>query len=790
MPTQSESTALVVQDGYDAYYTEKLWSWLPGFYHTQDANTSSPGTLRAVIESLGSQSAELRRSLDRIWENAFVELADDGALELLGELVATRMVSQLNRRGRRLGVARAIHYRRRKGTPRLLETLVSDMGGWAGAHLETRQRLARTYHLLEPAPDRNRVVFTQTPRGGWANLRHQRIPTLAWTAFEELAHTPDFRRQAGNRGRYGIAKVNVHLHRMQAYAIDFPTIVQIGSNPTQFALDPSGRAVPLFQPSTRPGAESWTRVREWQVAKSLECRLLAHSEFEWTAAELAATSLDPADIAALSKYAGYRMHSVLELRFLANKLGLVNLTTSAATMVELMQATMIDACGRRQLYGDGLALNLAIGSDNENYTEIEREEIQVGKLASWGASWNLAVIFDADRPDHELVIDPARGAVLSQSTDGISSLLLAPKLHYGFPGVVGAGSYDRRASIETGDDVNTIVSGASVGRIGPVGLDPAQHSVEEFADNKTYTLDADLADIEDYRLQAANFKRPYLLYTEAAETPVWTFSAHAAAEAACLVFEGLWIGTEDTTAGELSPPAAPSEGILRLSGDWDRVEINHCTLDPGGEQMSYEDGGTQTRAIQYVTLEIAGFVNELVIDRSIVGPIIGTNGALDGCSVGKLTIRDSIVMGNSDQDYSIDVELGDLHVERSTIVGDVKANRLYASDSLFTGVGTITDRQNGCFRFSAGVEGNWPRPFEHYFFSTFDGAWLESQTFGDPGLVRLTEIAPAAIRTGAENHCEMGVWNHLFEVVKRNDLRAKINELMPFDLNMQLVTED
>lgn len=793
MPIDTDLTAIVAQDGFEEYYAEKLWNWIPAFYREQDANTPTAGTLRGLVESMGRQSADLRRSLDRIWENAFVELADDDALEALGRLVATRMVHGLNRRARRVDVARTIYYRRRKGTPRVLESLLTDITGWTGAHLESRHRLARTYHLLEPAPDLAAAIFTNTPRGGWANLRSPRIPALAYTAFEELAHTPDFRRLAGTEGRYGIPKVNVHLHRARAFAIHHPTIVQIGSDAGEgevwkYALDPSGRELQLFAPTDRPSSDSWARMREWQLAKTIERRLLDHNEYEWTKAQLVplAGTFSGPEITMLEKYAGWRVPNLRELVQLMTSL---SITASPADMVALMQETMIPQCGRRQLYGEGRALNLAIGANNELAVEVGAEELQVGNLVGWGASWSFPDVFDdAARPDHKLVVDPQRGAVISQSTNDTDNLLVVPVYHYGFPGEVGAGTYDRRESIVTGDVVTMLFDGnAGVGRVDP-GLDPT-NAVEELQNDKTYEITEALTVVADYRLQASNFTRPYLLYSGTTEgISTWQIEA-TGEEPGNLVLDGLWIGLEAPEAPTVSSPASPVGGRIRLVGTWNRVEIIHCTLDPGGEQMLSVDN--KCLAIQYAVLEIAGYVEELVIDHSIVGPILSTLAGLNTCSVGKLIIRDSIVMTiDPAVPQAIDVALGNVHIERSTILGGIKANRLYATDSLVTGTGTITDRQNGCFRFSAGVQGNWPRPYESHFFTQFDPAWIEGRRFGDPNFTRLSEAAPLEIRSGAENHCEMGVWNHLLEEIKRADLRAKLGEFMPFDLDMQLVTEN
>lgn len=802
MPIETETTAIVAQDGYDEYYAEKLWNWIPAVYRDEDAYTQTPGTLRAIVEGLGQESADLRRFLDRIWDNAFIELADDDVLAALGEIVATRMLSELNTRGQRVNIARTIFYRRRKGTPRVLESLVSDIANWTGAHLESRKRLARAYHLLEPAPDPSLARFTQTPRGGWANLRSGRIPALAWTAFEELSHTPDFRRHRGEAGRYGVPKVNVHLHRARAFELNFPTAVLIGSSGAhKYTLDPSGRATPLFAPAVRPSAQSWERVREWQMPKDIDCRLLDNGEYEWTDAELdflADNGLGPEAITLLEKYAGRRVRSLRALMAFIESFNPSTPYTQITTNIALFLTTvMVSDCGRAALFGDNQALSLALGPTTDALTSIERWQYRAGELSTWGATWTLASVLNPSALDTTAIVDPARGAVMVEilNTDPIH----APVLHYGFPGEVGAGSYDRRASIETTGVFSLPDGGNSRGPINALGLTPG-NGVEQLENSKTYKVtQATISGITDYRLQAANFQRPYLLYSvDTVGTVTWTLGAAVKgvpSDLRCLVLEGLWIGLEDLSpvVQDLSSNEfGHVEGRLVLTGTWDRVEINHCTLDTGGRHLHQTPDSVT--AIPYVTLEIQGFVEELIIDRSIVGPIIGTNSSLDGCSVGKIIIRDSAVLRlDNPLGPAIDVDLGELHIERSTILGSVTANRAYVSDSLILGLGAITDRQNGCFRFSAaGETGAWPHPYESYFFP-ISGAvmsWLANLELWTADFLRLTELTPIEIRAGAENHCEMGVWNHLFDEVRRADLRAKLGEFMPFDLVMQLVTEN
>src|SRR5690606_2113562 len=124
----------------------------PELYRLEDGAAEQPGVLRAVIDVIGRQLAVARRSVDRLGEDPFIETADDWAVAYLADLVGTRLVHELNRRARRIDVARTIFYRRRKGTPRVLEMLVRDIAGWEGALVESFRRLARARHRLDPEP--------------------------------------------------------------------------------------------------------------------------------------------------------------------------------------------------------------------------------------------------------------------------------------------------------------------------------------------------------------------------------------------------------------------------------------------------------------------------------------------------------------------------------------------------------------------------------------------------------------------------------------------------------------
>lgn len=238
------------RDEFERYYTEKVWDWIPAIYKDEDGLAARPDVLRSLVQIMAHQAAVARRSIDRLWEDHFIELCDDWAVPYIGDLVGTRLVHELNRRGRRVDVARTIFYRRRKGTPLVLEILIRDITGWEGVVVESFRRLARSRHGFDPEPTERVGLVTETPPGGWVKLTSACGAELVDGPFDEFSHTPDFRQLRGSLGRYNIPKLNFHLFRLLPFEVRFATAVNFDSG--RFTFDPSGRDIPLFMPSQRP----------------------------------------------------------------------------------------------------------------------------------------------------------------------------------------------------------------------------------------------------------------------------------------------------------------------------------------------------------------------------------------------------------------------------------------------------------------------------------------------------------------------------------------------------------
>jgi hypothetical protein len=83
-----------------------------------------------------------------------------------------------------------------------------------------------------------------------------------------------------------------------------------------------------------------------------------------------------------------------------------------------------------------------------------------------------------------------------------------------------------------------------------------------------------------------------------------------------------------------------------------------------------------------------------------------------------------------------------------------------------------------------------PQQFEsHLFAPAVPNHFFASRRFGDPGYAQLSETAPVEIVRGGENRSEIGAFNRELASIKLDDLKAKVNEFMPFGLIAQYIIE-
>lgn len=258
------------QDRYEAHYAEKLWRLLPEIYRALDAEVpDQKGPLRELVERIGKQVAVVRRSIDRAWEDQSIESCDDWVIPYIGDLLGTRLVESLDARGKRLDVAKTIHYRRRKGTLAVLEELSADITGWEARAVEMFRRMGRARHGLDfeigwPGSAAYGPV-TRTPVYGIAHLGSPHLQALVGTAFDELSYTVDVRRGKGRSGWYNTPRLGVFVSRLHAYPVEGATPVAHATCPNVLSFDPTGRRIQLFASSTRAHGDDWVAPKEHEL---------------------------------------------------------------------------------------------------------------------------------------------------------------------------------------------------------------------------------------------------------------------------------------------------------------------------------------------------------------------------------------------------------------------------------------------------------------------------------------------------------------------------------------------
>jgi hypothetical protein len=777
------------RDGYETYYAEKLWAWVPENYRTLDAEPPANGALRALIEIVAAQAAILRRDVDRIWDDQAIELCDDWAVAYLAALVGARPLSRANPRGSRLAAARAIAYQRRKGTPTVVRMAIRDIAGIEGAVVEAFRRLARFPHRL----DIDAIPFgpvTASPGGGFARLKSPRIADLVDTAFDETAHFADPRRLRGPLGRYGLRKVNLHLFPFLAQQLDLPTPHEIASD--RFTLDPSGRDVPLFQRGQASDVAT-AKVRETDLPIPLVCRRFNASAHAITAQALAVIN-DPALDAALAPLLGQRFDSAAAFR--RNVFPRLTPAQLATFTGQLLDATLLGDAPKALLWGDSLEF-----TNDAEHTDaaLAPSAVTAADLTDWQAGLVL-------EPHVALAFDPATGRLIPGPALAAQPVFV-DRLHLGYFGVIGAiGLHHEAQALPLPD--STIPAGATgpgAGFTDPgpvaIALPAPLVGTHRFTTSRTYepALPAgrNFAGITAARLDAADGARPYLRFRPDAATLDITFTAAApvAGQRRTLTIDGLWLGI---VAAAIVPElladadelATPVVARLVLDGDFDAVTLRQVTLDPGGERARATP--LEAVAIPFVRLEIEGQVTRLLIERSITGPIWETNADPALRNAGLIEIRDSVVQSVDPAIAAIQTRLAEVRLIRSTVLGRVEVAALHATDTIIRGRTRVTDSQHGCFRYSATVrEGSvLPPQFESFVpAGGLPAHWFLSRRFGDPDYAMLSSEAPAALSAGGENGADMGVFNARALTVALADLALQVRDLLPVGQTPQFILE-
>ena len=168
------------------YTAERLYELLPAIYRLRDAEQGYP--LRSLLSVIAREIGIVEEDIARLYANWFIETSDEWVVPYIGDLLGVRGLHALEDAGftRRAFVANTLSYRRRKGTPTMLEQLARDTTQWNARVVEFFELLGTTQYLNHLRPHNVR-----TP-----DLRQTNALELLDTPFDGIGHTADVRRIA------------------------------------------------------------------------------------------------------------------------------------------------------------------------------------------------------------------------------------------------------------------------------------------------------------------------------------------------------------------------------------------------------------------------------------------------------------------------------------------------------------------------------------------------------------------------------------------------------------------
>lgn len=736
--------------------TERLYQNLPAVYRLRDSAEGEP--LRALLAVIEQELELVEADIEGLYENWFVETADEWALPYIGDLLGVTPLHTIKSAGvfsNRAYVANTLRYRRRKGTAAILEQLARDVTNWRARVVEFFQLLGTTQHVNHVRSENYRTPHLRAPlRNASAEDGANRLELLE-TPFTNAARTAEVRRIASGRGQWNIPNLGVFLWRLQSYPLKRVTARPV-SDPTdsRFWFHPVGIDAPLFNlPQTETTISHL--AEEHNVPGRLRRRVLYDDLVTYRQA-LTSTEGTPA-----STYFGVQPVFQIHLN----------------------------------------------GQD----TPLLTEEISICDLSNWEATgWTppasqAFVRADGTPFSTQVGVDPALGrlAVLDEIS-GVNSIEVS--YYYGFSGDLGGGPYNRSESLEDfnfkdvtwqigvsktatampGEIVNSLTEAINLWNAQPAGT----VGVIAMMDSRTY--DENLQGPQSILIP----ERSKLLIVAAdwPEQPI----------------PGL-IGSTERIVGQITPnllrphllgnmsvrgtasASESSQGALWVNGlliegqfkvligNLGTLNLSDCTILPAAGELRVNSSVSNTTENDQLTVEI---------QRCILGAVDLPD------SVPHLRCQDSLFQPTSGA--AIEASGSHAILNTSTLTGPVNIRNLEASETIFTAPVIAEQRQIGCVRFSHVPQGSrTPRRYRCQpdlalkNISDLDEARrtqaylrpiFTSDEYGDPAYMQLDLAVAEEIFTGAEDGAEMGAFNHLKQALRAANLRQALKEYLRFGL--------
>jgi hypothetical protein len=724
---------------------DRLYQLLPAVYQLRDANQGYP--LRALLQVISEQVNIVDADIAQLYENWFVETCQDWVVPYIGDLVGYTPLYDVGQptgvqspraqvRERilipRSEVANTVRFRRRKGTLAVLEELAAAVAGWSARAVEFYRLLSFTQN----------INYLRLKRGRTVDIRDGAALDDLGTAFEKIAHIMDVRCIGARHFPefYNIPSVGVFVWRLKTYSVtQAPAYCEEQESPNCFLFNVLGSDTPLY---TRPQNTS------------------AHPP---------------------------------------GKLNLpLPITRRGLDCFETDRATDTMTSGIPYYYGDGKSFEIWTGSPR---TLVAASSIVVADLTDW-----------TYRPlPGQIAVDPMLGRIAFPPTQTRRQGVWV-SYNYAFSADMGGGEYERILSQPATYNLYLVGQQENFTRINDAlkqwQSDNPANAVIEIADSGVYVepISITLQPAQTLQLRSASGKRPVIRLLN------WQTSAP----------DNLMI---NGVANADSPSAEPTnwftlDGIVvtgrgvQVQGSVGGVTIRHSTLVPGWGM----DCNCEPVRPTEPSLELDEAPNCVRIEHSIIGAIQVNRDEVreDPCLI---YISDSILDATSPKSIALGAPeklcaFSILDIRRCTVFGQVQTHAItLAENCIFMGVIQDCRRQQGCMRFCYVTSGSrTPKRFECQpdlvekaiiaqaqqdnpsLSNAIRNALLQqararvepefnSMRYGKPTYCQLSDHCAPEITTGADDESEMGAFHDLYQPQREANLRARLDEYTPADMN-------
>jgi hypothetical protein len=734
---------------------DRLLELLPAIYRMRDAGQQYP--LQALLRVLAEQVNIVEDNITQLYENWFIETADQWAVPYIGDLIGYKPVQDAGSASGdtkaearalirylipRREVANTIRYRRGKGRLSLLEQLASDVAGWPARAVEFFKRLGWNQNIDHLHLDRARLV----------DVRRMDDLDLIDGPFDRLAHTVDVRRTDSGRtpGRYNIPSVGVFIWRLRSYSVTHtPAYCAENAGPHCTTFSVLGQCAPLFikpAPRTGPGCAPAT---EMNFPEPIRRVALAQDPGRFYGADKSLAIW-------ADGWAGFGPDQPVPVQ---------NIVPADLTDWQYVPPH------------DHIAVDPVLGRLAFPPGQLPRKGVRVTYHYGFSADMGGG---EYDRP------------ILEPSPRTVDGQVVSPSFYR-----VGKGEAFHRI----GDALRQWQA------------DNPWDADIELTDASVYVepIDINLGADRTLQLRAANRTRPVLRLLDW-QTDLPDALSVTMGPGSRFAMDGLLITGRavQVTGSTGDGPGAPRPDVCGSE-----LVIRHCTLVPGWGI----DCDCEPKRPAEPSVELYGIRARVRVEHSILGsiqvyedetridpiPIVVTDSILDATDPEKQAI------GGPGSTIAHAV----LTVRRSTVFGIVDVHAIeVGQDSIFNHCVNVARRQLGCLRFCYVPPGcRTPRRYhcqpDLVAQAALQGATdpaaqkvavaseqlrvrpqFSSERYSKPGYARLSPGSADEIQRGAEDRSEMGAFHDLFQPQRRANLIARLNEFTPAGMEVAILFAD